>query len=373
MTFCLYTNSISPHQLPLARELVQRIGSENYRYIYTEALSASRVKLGWQLEQEDWILSYHEHPEEANNWLRKCDVLMSGIRDVELFDIRSAASKKTLYYSERWFKPIFDFRRHFAGGCFGRLAGLVEKYGGRLRMFVPSYRRKANAIIGLAKRDAGFMLYPMGIHAAKDFAWLLGCSINDYERFPGGKFNGDGTYLHKMRLWGYFVEPSSGHEKAHIMSPRLRVLWVGRMLRLKHVDDLIAVAKQIPIELYLYGDGPDKDRLMHMAQGMENVHFHESVTLAKVREIMRKYDVYVLSSNSLEGWGAVVSEALEEGMKVVGTYEAGSSATILPTTNLYHAGDCHALANILSGNVCAIPIDKWSVMNAAEELLRLMK
>ena len=61
--------------------------------------------------------------------------------------------------------------------------------------------------------------------------------------------------------------------------------------------------------------------------------------VAEVRAFMRSHEVYVLPSNAYEGWGAVVSEALEEGMEVLGTYEAGSSATVLPQENLFHAGD----------------------------------
>ena len=62
---------------------------------------------------------------------------------------------------------------------------------------------------------------------------------------------------------------------------------------------------------------------------------------------MRSHDVYVLPSNGYEGWGAVVSEALEEGMRVLGTFEAGASATMLPRERLFRAGDWRRLARLL--------------------------
>ena len=34
MRFVFYTNIVSPHQLPLARELIAQLGVENYRYVY---------------------------------------------------------------------------------------------------------------------------------------------------------------------------------------------------------------------------------------------------------------------------------------------------------------------------------------------------
>jgi glycosyltransferase involved in cell wall biosynthesis len=101
------------------------------------------------------------------------------------------------------------------------------------------------------------------------------------------------------------------------------------------------------------------------------ISFHSPVAIDEVRKLMRKYDVYVLSSNAYEGWGAVVSEALEEGMKVVGTYEAGSSATMLPSDNLFYAGDWKALMNLLSTGVNSCSIGHWRVGNAASAIKTL--
>ena len=83
---------------------------------------------------------------------------------------------------------------------------------------------------------------------------------------------------------------------------------------------------------------------------------------------MRNHDVYVLASNAYEGWGAVVSEALEEGMKVVGTYEAGSSATILPKECLFHAGEWKRLLESLQNGVHGVGIGEWTAANASKVL-----
>ena len=96
--------------------------------------------------------------------------------------------------------------------------------------------------------------------------------------------------------------------------------------------------------------------------------FHPPVSVVDVRNLMRNHDVYILASDGYEGWGAVVSEALEEGMLVLGTYEAGSSATILSPKNLFHAGDWRYLMEKL----CDQNSDKtgnekflWSAQEAA--------
>lgn len=105
---------------------------------------------------------------------------------------------------------------------------------------------------------------------------------------------------------------------------------------------------------------------------VRTVTFHQPVPVAEVRALMRSHDVYVLASTGEEGWGAVVSEALEEGMRVVGTYEAGASATILPPTNLYHAGDWRQLARILSRKIPHVDIGRWTAKSAAGRLVAEM-
>ena len=107
-----------------------------------------------------------------------------------------------------------------------------------------------------------------------------------------------------------------------------------------------------------------------MTRGYEDlVHFHPPVSIADVRRLMREHDVYVLASNAYEGWGSVVSEALSEGMKVIGTYEAGSSGTILHDTNLYHCGDWPTLQKLIEGKLPDIGIGEWNPRGAANALM----
>ena len=101
--------------------------------------------------------------------------------------------------------------------------------------------------------------------------------------------------------------------------------------------------------------------------------------IKEVRRLMREHDVYVMASNACEGWGAVVSEALEEGMKVIGTYEAGYSATMLLENDLYHSGDWKTLSMILArcarekvvGKLNSQGIGAWTAKAAAAKLLRM--
>ncbi len=127
------------------------------------------------------------------------------------------------------------------------------------------------------------------------------------------------------------------------------------------------------MHLSIYGHGPEEKRLRKLCKDCPNITFHDFVPVEKVRELMRAHDVYVLPSNGYEGWGAVVSEALEEGMMVLGSVEAGSSATILPPTHLFKSGDVKRLSELLRNEISEIDIGAWTAENAADALFMMAK
>ena len=400
MRFTLYTNALSAHQIPLAKEIVKRTVADNFRYIYTS-------KEGQKLQQCDMDDSWVAYLpiKKTNGWLENSDImLVGGIRPIDLMERRLAKGKKTFYMSERWFKPPI----------------------GMLRLLHPRYFNMAMRLVKLMRSEASFTYLPIGVHAARDMARLCGlmhgdlrCLFRapklDFERRPGGRIyireqgigNGEQNKkycLDKMRMWGYFVEAS---RQSLVVSPQcqsqlstndyplatnhyplttndyplttIKVLWVGRLLNLKRVDTIVRavgehanlkrVDNSLPkITLDIYGSGPEETRLKKLAAKYGDcIKFYPPVPIDEVRRLMREHDIYVLSSNAYEGWGAVVSEALEEGMKVVGTYEAGSSATILPEECLFKSGDYVVLRKMLADSAGLPLLDKeiWSAKNAA--------
>ena len=356
MTFALYTNSISPHQLPLARELVGQLGAENYRYVYTTEPLADRVGMGWKTEKAPWIIPYG--CDEAQRWLVDADVvMMQHPRDWRLFEDRLRRGKTCLYASERWFKPIH----------------VIFDMDGRLRMIHPGYRRMANRFVSLVREHPRFLVLPVGLHAKKDFKWL---GVSESRILDWGYFVERGERGTTLRQ-GYGWRAGNGERRkdevpgsAQGHAP-LKVMWAGRMLRLKRVGNLIdAVRRNAGCELTLIGDGPERRRLERRARGL-SVRFRPFMPSEEIRRLMREHDVFVFPSCAMEGWGAVVGEALEEGMQVFGTFEAGASATMLPQSHLFHVGDVDRLADLLS-QARALPrpaIGEWTAASAAKRLL----
>ena len=334
MTFVLYTNSLSEHQLPLAREIVGRIGAENFRYVYT---GESSQKFQESHARESWIRCSKD-----DSWLEQSDVmLVGGIRPIELLERRAEKGLKTYYMSERWFKPLalFDLR------LFDCLIPVALP--GWVRMTVPGYRRMAKRFVRWANENSYVKFLPIGPWAAVDFRRL-------------------GVREEKMMHWGDFVSPSAGGSCRKAGCP-LKVLWVGRELRWKRVRDIEKAIALVNKKVKTNGCGEQLKVSFTKLTG---------VTMAEVRKAMREHDVYVLASDATEGWGCVVNEALEEGMRVLGTFEAGASAAMLPKERLYHAGDVKELARLLEleaqggGLLPPCSIGEWTAQAAATRLLK---
>jgi len=386
MRFAIYTSVISPHQIPLARAIIKWIGAPNYRYIYTETQSQERQDLGWggdDIFDADLVLK--SESSEAREWLENADALMIGdLRPLDLIARRAQKGLRTYYQTERWFKPPV----------------------GILRLLSPRYFRMARRFVGLLRSGDGFVCLPIGIHAACDMARLCGllhgdirCMFRapklDFERKPGGRISfsqsravAEKYCLDKMHIWGYYVAPSKFDvfpvREANRANPNgIEVLWVGRFLSLKRVDTIVRavgaheglrrVDDSLPkMTLDLYGTGPEEARLKRLAAKYGDVvKFYPPVPISEVRGLMQKHDIYVLASNAYEGWGAVISEALEEGMKVVGTHEAGASASMLPYNCLFHAGNWKRLLRILQCDIEPVGIGLWTADYAAKTILEM--
>lgn len=213
MRFVLYTGALSEHQLPLAREIARRVGEDRIRYVYTNTHGQS-FQAG--AANEPWI-AFGPHP-----WLESADVMLTGVRDADLFARRAAKGLKTFYMSERWFKPALGI---------GRLLCLP-------------YFRMARRLVRLMA--SGKLVYlPMGVWAARDMARLAGLLSGDARclfRAPAVSFApmplGAVAGFPWVRMWGYFVAPSDAararQADADLGGRALRVLWVGRLLAWKN-------------------------------------------------------------------------------------------------------------------------------------------
>lgn len=386
--FVLHTICISPHQLPLMKNMVKELGKENCLYIYREKLEKERLNSGWITEDYPWIICENDQEHDVDDILKKCKLLMSGIRDFDLFDYRNKNKLVTIYSSERWYKPI-------------KLPFFNKVYmSGFIRIIFPYYFLLALKIRRLLLSSENFYYFPISVNAANDIAKLYfhfsdliceNCAggrliINDKNRL---RSNDRYKWLRKMYIWGYFVEKSR-KERSELVRTRMmrdrkifscgqsiRILWIGRLLPLKNVDVIIEAVRILKkkydfnICVSIYGEGECKKKLVSQAKGLP-ISFHSFVPISQVRDIMENHDLYVFPSNSYDGWGAVVSEALEENMKVIASYQSGVGSTVLPKICTFDGNNAQELAErILNYQIIPyIKSDKWGACAAAHFLIK---
>ena len=367
MTIAYWTNSLSPHQLPLAKEIAKRVGEGNYRYLYRDELTAERKALGWNFDATpEWC----RRGTQNDPALMDADLVYTGgLRPLNLVARRIAAGKKTYYVTERWFKPL-------------RIFGL--NMPGRWRMLSPGYSRMARRMVEMLNNPLCKVL-AIGPWAKKD---MIELGVREEQIWDWGYFVDSSEFRVKSLELNDGVSATNSPTPSLPHSSTLKVLWVGRMQKLKHVDTIIRAVSSLPhsltpplthsptpsLTLDIYGTGPEESRLRKLAaKHGDIIKFHPPVPIDEVRKLMREHDVYVMASDENEGWGAVVSEALQEGMRVLGTFEAGASAAMLPKERLFHAGDWRALADLIEkewqGELPACSTGDWTAEKAAERLV----
>ncbi|MGI0078332.1 MAG: glycosyltransferase family 4 protein [Nitrososphaerales archaeon] len=136
-----------------------------------------------------------------------------------------------------------------------------------------------------------------------------------------------------------------------------RILFVGRLVRRKGVDDLLAAFKSITVdipdsELDIVGDGPELLRLEKLTYEMDlsrQVKFYGNLRGRPLFERYRAADVFVMPSRrtktDVEGFGTVFLEAAMFGKPSIGTISGGIPEAVLDNVTgiLIEEGDVRAL------------------------------
>lgn len=368
MRIAIYTDSISEHQMPLMHEIVREFGSDSVRYFYKNDRAAHRkAMMGMDAVRYPWTLKISENEELFSEWLENADVLYTIFRIPDVIERRINKGLRTLYMSERWLKPPVGVLRLLHPAYFTMARRMLKCFESGLVTYLPTGIVAATDMLRIAKIVKGRFFKAMFQKRPR------------FERCVGGAIEG----VPWMRMWGYFVKPGTEPRQRRQSHSPLKILWVGRYLPLKRVDTLIkAVLHLDEVVLDLYGAGEAEPMLRKLSNGSNKIHFHPSIPLDEVRRQMREHDVYVMPSNGFDGWGAVISEAIEEGMVVLGTTVVGASATILPCQNVFEVGDWRKLAKMLelvlrSENAVEAPkfvsIEGWSARDASNFMIEFIK
>lgn len=324
-TITFYSNYFNHHQKALC-DAFYAILKEGFTFVETMPMEEFRSGMGWGEQCPPYVLKTYEssqNEEKAKELGNSSDLVIMGTAPEYYIEPRIAENRIVFRYSERPLKEGF------------------------IKFFIPRLTKK---YIHLHVRNKNRKVF---ILAASAFA------AYDFKKMFG-------SYPDKCYKFAYFPKHIS-YDINELFARKKRiaddagavtVLWEGRMIRLKRADLLIRAAARLRLEgldfrLKLIGDGEEKEKLIALAKKLgisDIVTFEGFLSPDEARDRMADAEVYVMTSNKLEGWGSVIYEALNAGCAVVASDAAGATPWLVregETGSVFRSGSVNSLADKL--------------------------
>lgn len=361
MQVVFVSNYFNHHQLSFCDVLYELLEG-SFCFLQTQPMEEERVKMGWQAEERPYVRYVQADGTatsglEWQNLLLTADVVIFGGCDDESYiRNRLTAGKPIFRYNERLYKE----------GQWKAISprGLLQKYKDHTRYRkAPVYFLCAGAYVPC---DLGI------IHA----------------------------YPEKMLRFGYFPETreyAPGEPFSH--KKKGSILWAARMIDWKHPELVVKTAAylkkhlvEIPFHITMIGGGELEEEVHSLAEELgvtDKITFAGFRSPEEVRAAMEESEIYLVTSDRKEGWGAVVNEAMNSGCAVVADHMIGAAPWMIRQREngiLYHDGceqqlqeyvaellqdpaECRRLGEAAQQTVRT----EWNARTAAERLVRLSR
>lgn len=361
MTITFVSNYINHHQIPFSDACYQKLG-EGYCFVQTEPMEEERLAMGWGRNgRPSYVRCLYEEEEVCRKRMLESDITIFGwISREDLLDVtdmiekREKSGKLSLRLSERLYRE----------GQWRAVSprGLLKKYKDHTRF-----------------RNKQVCLLCAGAYVASDFHIV--------KAYPG-----------KMLKFGYF--PETVHyteEEFRSLKERdgkVHIVWAGRFMPLKHPEFAVRIGEELEkagesFHIHMAGSGELEQEIKRQVRekGLEDhFTFYGYTEPGKVRRIMEKCQIHLFTSNHLEGWGAVVNEAMNSGCAVVASGEAGAVPFLIENGKnglIYYKGSYEEFAGLVKGLVSDRErmealgkaaydtiTGMWNAEHAAEEMFR---
>ncbi|MBE5858624.1 MAG: glycosyltransferase family 4 protein [Butyrivibrio sp.] len=360
MKVVFVSNYINHHQMPFCNEMARILGGD-FSFVEVSPMDEERIKMGWNSEKLPYVHRIYEEEELSKRLIRKSDIMLLGWIGDDKNSPAYIETRKRLMQK----KPSI------------RISERIYREG-RWKMFSPR---------GLMAK------YDEHIRFRKENVHLLCAGA-----YVSGDFKAIGAYPHKMYKWGYFP-PFTEYSGQQIDSmlyrdgKKINICFAGRLIRLKHPELVVKAAKTLKEKgidfcLHIVGDGNRRSELEKLIadSGLyENVIMHGALPPSEVRQVMEMSHIMVFSSNYLEGWGAVVNEAMNSLCAVVASSEAGAVPFLIRENENGMTFDNCSLSDLTDAlySLCTDPEkirhlqlnayetirDKWNANIAAKRLI----
>jgi len=104
-------------------------------------------------------------------------------------------------------------------------------------------------------------------------------------------------------------------------------LIVTRLVKWKRVDIAIKAAMDLNVNLFIVGDGPDKQRLNRLVGASENIHFLGKIAKSRLLDLYRNCQALIITQE--EDFGIAAVEAQSCGRPVIGFRKGGVFETVI--------------------------------------------
>lgn len=306
------SNYFNHHQRFLAEEFYRLLG-DGYTFVETIPMEEKRKALGWCQYEEPYLLRSYESSENYEKAMRlifEADAVIFGSAPEGMIKKRIRKGKLVFRYSERFLRNGWE----------------LKKFLYRMLRF--------------------HLINPPGksVHLLCASAYTAA----DYRKF----------FLFRTRAyrWGYFTEAKRYEEIDALIAEKdsNEILWCGRFLELKHLDDAVAAIGRLakegyPCHLKVIGNGEKEKAIRDQIKELgyeERVQFLGIVPSDEVRRVMEKAGIYLFTSDFREGWGAVVNEAMNSACAVVSSHAAGVTPFLIQNGEngyIYQSGNVEEL------------------------------
>lgn len=300
MKIVFVSNYINHHQIPFCNAMCRELDGDiiengSFVFIQTQPMEEERVKMGWQEEAAlPFLKLYYKEEKTCRRLILESDlVLFGGCEEEAYIEERLLAGKPVVRLSERLYKS----------GQWKAVSprGLRKKFHDHTR-----YRNKP------------VYLLCYGAYVPSDFHIVR-------------------AYPKKMYRWGYFP-PTKQYQIEDLMQKKgygkekiPYLLWAGRFIEWKHPQMPVKAAKWlkdrgIKFHMDIIGGGELEPQIRRMIaeEGLEEyVSLIGFLMPKEVRKYMEQANIYLMTSDREEGWGAVVNEAMNSGCAVVAGHMAG--------------------------------------------------
>ena len=304
MKLIFVSNYFNHHQQPMSDKLYELCKQNHGSYVFmqTEAMEEERIRMGWGevFQNTPYLKNYWEDTKECQKMIDEADAVIFGGTDEECYIQNRLKKGAPIWrYSERLYKTG---RYKFVSP-----RGLHKKFLDHTRY-----------------RKSRVYLLCAGAYVAGDFRLVLA--------YPGKKYRFGYFPKCKQYEWNTLAEGKSSRKTG-----TATLFWAARMIDWKHPEAVLELAAELKKSSYNFnvlmaGGGEMEEEMHRLAEKLQVtdvVTFLGNQNPDNVRRIMEESDIYLTTSDSGEGWGAVINEAMNSGCAVVANKSMGAAPYLI--------------------------------------------